>query len=151
MAFKTIVAAGLMALSMAFVPTAAEAKTRVVIGIGNGWVGPGFGVSGCYGRHHRRCGGGYGYGYGNGYGYGYYPQYYVQRPVVLYNDPYYYGGNRRLSCSAAKRVLARNGFNRVVARDCSGRVYAFQARRTGHSFIVRVRAANARIVDVSRL
>ena len=57
----------------------------------------------------------------------------------------------RLSCSAAKRVLARNGFNRVVARDCSGRVYAFQARRNGHSFIVRVRAANARIVDVSRL
>ena len=147
MAFKTIVAAGLMALSMAFVPTAAEAKTRVVIGIGNGWVGPGFG--GCYARRHHRCGQGYGYGYG--YGNGFYPQFYYNRPVVRYNDPYYYGGNyRRLSCGAAARIVARSGFNRVVARDCSGRVYAFKARRNGHSVIVQVRAANGRIVDVSR-
>lgn len=152
MAFKTFIAAGMMALSMAFVPATAEAKTNVVIGIGTGWAGPGFGAH-CWGRHNRHCNfyGNYpGYGY-PGYGYPYYarPYYYQPRPLYYYNDGPLYP--RRVSCNFARNVVADHGFGRIVARDCRGPVYTFRARKNGWAYIVRVRAANARIIDVQRL
>ena len=149
MAFKAIAAAGLMALSMAFLPTAAEAKTRVVIGIGNGWYGPGFGVR-CWSRRHCNFRIGYPGFYPNyypNYYPDYYPRYNMRRPAYYYDDP---GYGRRASCGFAKEVLADRGYRKIVARDCSGPVYTFRARKNGHAFIIRVKAATARIIGVSR-
>ena len=142
MAFKTFIAAGMMAVSIAFVPATAEAKTNITIGIGSGWVGPGFGAQ-CWGQHRRHCNyyGGYGY-YGHPYYNGPRPKYYYdERPVRP----------RRVSCGLARDIVADHGFRRVVARDCSGRVYSFRARKNGWAYIVSVNARNGRIVDVQRL
>ena len=140
MAFKTIVAAGMMALSMAFVPATAQAETNVTIGIGTGWVGPGYGDR-CWSRRH--CNyyyGGHGY-YGHPYYNGPRPRYYDDVPVRP----------RRVSCGLARDIVADHGFRRVVARDCNGRVYSFRARKNGWSYIVSVSSRNGRIVDVQRI
>ena len=53
MALKTTIAAGLAAITMAlFAGNAAEAKTKVVIGIGTG----GWGAHSCWGGWRRNCG-----------------------------------------------------------------------------------------------
>lgn len=144
MAFKTLLAAGFAALTLAFAPVPqAEAKTNVHIGIGigtGGWVDP------CWGNSGRRC--------------GWRPRphyfYYVprHRPLYYYDDDRYDYVHRpvrhRLTCHAARNLVDRSGFNSVRTRECRGEVYTFRARKKGHNYVVKVNAYSRRIVAVSR-
>lgn len=138
MTLKGVAAAGLVALSMALAPQAAEAKTKVYVGIGTGFYGPGW--NDCWGRPHIYCGPHY-----------YYPRY---RPYYFYEpDNYYYRkpySYRRLSCVAARNMVRNRGYRNVVARDCTGTVYSFRAVRAGHRVIVNVSAQTGRITSVRR-
>ena len=139
MAFKTIVAAGLAAVTLAFMPMSqAEAKTRIVIGIGT--PGFGYGNSYCY-NHPRRCG-----------GYHPRPHYYYtpQHPRVHYYDDYA-PVRRKLSCGAARNVVDDFGFNKVAASECKGAVYTFRASKKGHRYVVKVNAHTGRIVGTGRI
>lgn len=139
MAFKSIVAAGLAALTLAFMPAPqAEAKTKVVISIGT----PGFGYGSSYCYHHpRRC--------------GYWtprPHYYYvprHRPIYYYDD--YEPIRRKLSCGAARNLVDHSGFNKVRASECRGKVYTFTASRKGHRFVVKVNSLTGRIIGTSRI
>lgn len=149
MAFKSVLAAGVLALTMAVglgaAPAPAEAKTKVIIGIGAG--------NGCWNRPYRLCGWRpHHHFYLNNHFYqpgysGYY----------LYGDDYYaprrykkvaYG---KFSCSAAKSMLRDRGFNKVAARDCSGTHYSFKARKNGRPYIVKFNAVNGAITGVNRI
>lgn len=138
MALKSTIAAALFALTMVFVPGApeAEAKTKVVIGIGTGpYVGH------CYNRNGRRC--------------GWHPRphhfYYVPRHRPVYYYDYRAPAVHKMSCRSAARMVDHSGFNKVKARDCSGKIYSFRARKKGHNYIVKVNAYTRRIIGVGRI
>ena len=140
MALKTTLAAGLAALTLLFMPaTQAEAKTKVVIGIGTPYVGGGYyyGGGNCW-RGNWRCRA------VPRYGYGYAPV----RP--LYYNGYGYG-NGRMSCATARNVVDRNGYNNVRANECRGDIYSFTASRKGARYIVKVNARNGNIVSRGRI
>lgn len=104
---KTLIAAGLIAMSSMTIPTVAEAKTRIGIYFGvpfyDGALRPG-------------------YLYEPNYGW-YAPEY---RNTVRRNY-----GNARVSCDQAARHLRNAGYRNVVATDCVGRTYQFRARKNG--------------------
>jgi hypothetical protein len=136
MALKTTIAAGLAAITMAlFAGNAAEAKTRVVIGIGTG----GWGAHSCWGWH-RRC--------------GWHPRagYYYHTPgrVVIYSNVHN-GGRKALSCASARRVVDRGGYNGVKTNDCRGDVYTFNARKNGKLYRVKVNARTGNIIGSGRM
>lgn len=145
MAFKTLIAAGFAALTLAFLPVpAAEAKTKVNIGIAigsPGWVGT------CYTRRGYRC------------GYNSYPHYFYYAPrhrPVYYYDYYDYRRpavvkrSHKMTCGAAARLVGGSGFNSVRARECKGDVYTFRGRKKGHNYVVKVNAHSRRIIGVAR-
>ena len=88
------------------------------------------------------------------------PHYYVNPGVVYYGRPHHYYYDepdyyrphrpRVASCAIARNVVRDHGFRKVVARDCSGRIYSFGGRKNGKSYIIRVKASSARIVDIDR-
>ncbi len=141
MAIKTLIAAGLAAATFAFMPvTPAEAKTKIVIGIGTPGYYDGYGNDYCY-RHPRRCG-------------GYAPRphyYYVPRHRPVYDDYDYEPVRRKLSCRAAANLVDDSGFNKVRISECQGRIYTFTASRKGHRFVVKVNAVSQRIIGTSRI
>lgn len=55
----------------------------------------------------------------------------------------------RGSCGHGLRIVNRR-FNRVSARDCNGRVYAYTGWRNGRRFLIRMDSYNGRIIDVQR-
>ena len=70
-------------------------------------------------------------------------------PDYQFNDNYgwyrpghrmnsYSGYNNRLSCNEARRIVRRNGFQDVRARECQGRTYTFTALRRGYQILVYV-------------
>lgn len=136
MALKTTIAAALAALTMTFfaVP-AADAGTKVVIGVGNfGW-----GVHSCWGWP-RRCGWHPRHNY-----YHYTPRFHGKTVVHLGGN----GGhakNYRVSCAKAGNIVARNGYGAVRINDCRGSVYTFNARKNGKFHRVRVNAWNGHII-----
>lgn len=76
-----------------------------------------------------------GWRYYDGYGWYDYGRYGDFRP---YRDPYYGG---KLTCKQARRMVDRNGYHDVDARDCSGRTYSFRAtNRKGKRVTVYVNA-----------
>ncbi len=121
---KTLLVAASLAVGIAFSVQAAEAKTRVFIGIG--------GFPGGY------CNG-YDYPFGCG-GYGYFPH-------RVYHDPYPYI-RRGISCREAGLRLRDRGYRNVVARDCRGSTYGYTARKRGGPVSIRVNAYNGRIILV---
>jgi len=140
MAFKSLVAAGVMALAAMSAPTVAEAKTNIIIGIGSGYAGP--------------C------GYGPYYKCGWRPhapRYYYRPGYYFYDgypDYYYDYGHkhgRKVSCERARSIIADRGFRKIVARDCKGTSYSFRARKNGHNYLVKFNAVNRRITSISRL
>lgn len=144
MALKTTLAAGLAAITMLFMPVgAAEAKTKIVIGIGIGT--PGLGGYYC-GKHNWRC-------RSHPYVGGYYVK--PRLPLIYYGGGYYGGGynvgGRKLSCAAARNIVDHSGYNKVKANDCSGKVYSFVASRKGHRVLVRVNARNGNIISSNRI
>ena len=74
-----------------------------------------------------------GWRYYDGYGWYDYGRYGAFRP---YNN--YYG--RKLTCNQARRMVDRNGYSKVEARDCQGRTYSFRASRNGKRHTVYVNA-----------
>lgn len=79
-----------------------------------------------------------GWRYYNGYGWYDYGRYGNFRP-----DPYY---NAKLTCRQAARIVDRNGYDNVDAKDCSGRTYSFRATtRKGKRVNVYVNAYNGNI------
>lgn len=104
---KTLIAAGMIAASSMALPTVAEAKTRIGIY---------FGVPFYNGALDND------YLYDQRYGW-YAPEY---RNQVRLNF-----GNSRATCRQAARQLRNAGYRKVVARDCTGRTYEFQARKNG--------------------
>ena len=82
-----------------------------------------------------------GWRYYEGYGWYDYGRYGAFRPY--YRDPYY---GRKLTCSQARRLVDRNGYHDVDARDCSGRTYSFRAdNRKGKRVTVYVNAYTGEI------
>ena len=136
MALKTTIAAGLAAITMTlFAGSAAEAKTRVVIGIGNfGW-----GVQSCWGRQ-RHCGWHPRQNY-----YHYTPRHHGKTVVYLGGNGGHAKGNR-VSCAKASALVVRKGYNGVRINDCRGGVYTFNARKNGKFHRVRVNAYNGHII-----
>ena len=63
-----------------------------------------------------------GWRYYDGYGWYEYGRYGDFNPSYD-NNP----SDRKMSCSQARRMVDRSGYNNVDARDCSGRTYAFRA------------------------
>lgn len=107
---KSLIAALVALPLLAFAPPSAKAG-GVDIGVGIGIGDPDY------------------YGPGPGY----FDDDYEYRPRRYYRDrPRRFG---RLSCGEARRLVRRNGFRNVSARDCSGGTYSFNATRRG----VRVR------------
>jgi hypothetical protein len=119
---KTFLMAASIAVGVAFSGQAAEAKTRVFIGIGGGY-------GGYCATHYDpyRCG---------GYGF-------VPRPI--YREPFY---GRGISCRDVAWRLRDRGYRNVVARDCRGSTYNFTARKRGGPVQIRVNAYNGRVISV---
>jgi hypothetical protein len=141
MALKSTIAAALAAVTMLLLPAgAAEAKTRVVIGIGT----PGWGVgywNGPYcGPNHWRCRVAPRYGY-----------YRVVPPAPVYYYGYAGPVRGKVSCGLARNIVDGSGYNNVRARDCSGRIYSFTGTRKGLRYVVRVNAYNGRIIGSGRI
>ncbi len=135
MALKTIVAAGIAALTMAFAAGSADAKTKIVIGIGTpGYYGGGY----CW-NHPYRC---------RPAPRPLYYNYYVNPgPVIYYRDR---RPARKMSCGRAADLVASR-FNRVAVRECSGPVYTFTGQRYGKRYIVKVDAFARRIIGTGRI
>jgi hypothetical protein len=106
---KTMIGAGLLALTSMAVPTIAEAKTRIGIY---------FGVPFYDGAVRN--------------GYLYEPNYGWYAPEYRYKVRRNYG-NSRVSCNQAARHLRNSGYRNVVATDCVGRIYQFRATRNGNT------------------
>jgi hypothetical protein len=148
MKLKTLAVAALAVTGLTLGVGAADAKTRVHIGVGIGNQCDVYGN--CYG-------GGYDPGYG-GYdpGYGYYDSGYPQDDSVYRHhrrhydnyDEQDYGG---LSCGEARRLVRNEGFRHVQAEDCSGRRFSFTGWRHGDEFAIRVSARSGQIISVRPL
>lgn len=56
-----------------------------------------------------------------------------------------------LSCEKATEVVASYGFSSVEASGCSGKVYAFNAKRGGKSFAIKLNPASGQLTEVKKL
>jgi hypothetical protein len=142
---KTLLVAAGVALGVALSGQAAEAKTRVFIGIGgfpggycDGYLDP-YRCGGYRRFPHRYYGAPYPYGGFGGQGY---------LPRHVYRDPYVRDG---ISCRGASSILRDRGYRNVVARDCRGATYNFTARGSRGPVSVRVSAYNGSILAVRRI
>jgi hypothetical protein len=127
--FKKILLAAGLAAAFSVSAQVAEAKVKVVIGIGQ----PG---GYCYYNYDPfRCG-----------GYGYYPRpgYFVPHPGYDYGDGY----GDRVSCREARGILRDRGFRDVRTTDCGGKLHSFIARKKGGVFRINVYSRNGRIHSV---
>jgi hypothetical protein len=118
--FRSLIVAGSIALGVlggVAITAPAQADVRVYLGVPFHpyQVGPGW-------------------RYYDGYGWYDYGRYGAFRP---YNNGYY---PRKLTCNQARRMVDRNGYSKVDARDCSGRTYSFRASRNGKRHTVYVNA-----------
>jgi hypothetical protein len=140
MKLKTFAVAAFAAAGLVLGAGAADAKTKVRIGIGDN--------CGLYGENCLIPSPGDGYDGGYDQDTGIY--YRHQRPRYRddNDDDDDYG---RLSCGEARRMVRRQGFRRVQADDCSGRRYRFTAFRRGEAFSIRVSARSGRIVSIRPL
>ncbi len=130
----SFIAASLMALGLTIGAVAAEAKTRVHIGIGVGHpyydcVNPGY-VDFC------------GLGiYRGGFYRDFHSPYYNPR-YRFFNEPRYRRGH---GCSDAARAIRSAGYRNVKATDCVGRHLGFSATKRGKVYKLRVDSVTGRI------
>jgi hypothetical protein len=135
MALKSAIAAGIVAVTLAFLPgTAAEAGTNITIGIGTGWGDP------CWGYPGHRC--------------GWRPRPHHFHVIPRHRPVYYYDyrepAYHKMSCGRIRNMLEDRGYHRIRARDCQGKHYSFRARKNGHNYFVTVNAYSGAIVGRSR-
>lgn len=60
-------------------------------------------------------------------------------------------GSGPLTCEKATEVVAGFGFSTVEASSCSGKVYAFNAKRGGKSFAIKLDSASGQLTEVRKL
>ena len=60
-------------------------------------------------------------------------------------------GSGPLTCEKATQVVAGFGFSSVEASSCSGKVYAFNAKRGGKSFAIKLDPASGELTEVKKL
>ena len=84
---------------------------------------------------------------------GYYGNnYYYDDPY--YDDPYYNAPSyrpSRYSCSQIRNMLRRQGYRRIRAHDCTGKVYTFIAYAGHKRYKLRIRSKNASIKTRKRI
>lgn len=56
-----------------------------------------------------------------------------------------------LSCEKATSVVSGYGFSSVEASTCSGKLYAFNAKRGGNSFAIKLDPASGELTEVKKL
>ncbi len=56
-----------------------------------------------------------------------------------------------LSCEKATLVVSSFGFSSVEASSCIGRIYAFNAKRDGKTFAIKLDAASGELTEVRKL
>lgn len=56
-----------------------------------------------------------------------------------------------LSCEKATAVVAGFGFSSVEASSCSGKLYAFNAKRGGKNFAIKLDPASGQLTEVKKL
>lgn len=56
-----------------------------------------------------------------------------------------------LTCDKATEVVSSYGFSSVEAASCTGRLYAFNARRGGRSFAIKLDSASGELTEVKKL
>ncbi len=57
---------------------------------------------------------------------------------------YIRSARRNMSCGQARSIVRDQGFRSVVARECNGRTYTFNARRNNQRVIVYINARTGR-------
>lgn len=128
--FRTTLAAGMMAASMAAFAGAADAKTSVHIGVGIGV--PGWSDERCYwdydGRYCDMI---------------YRPPGFIEPPRYHYPD--YYG---RVSCREARQIVREEGFRRVRTESCGGKYHRFIGYRYGEPYLIKVRSRTGEIRSI---
>ncbi|MFO1132037.1 MAG: hypothetical protein U1E16_08515 [Hyphomicrobiales bacterium] len=60
-------------------------------------------------------------------------------------------GDGPLTCESATQVVAGFGFSSVEASSCSGKIYAFNAKRGGKSFAIKLDPASGELTEVKKL
>jgi hypothetical protein len=60
-------------------------------------------------------------------------------------------GSGPLTCESATQVVAGFGFSSVEASSCSGKIYAFNAKRGGKSFAIKLDPASGQLTEVKKL
>jgi hypothetical protein len=56
-----------------------------------------------------------------------------------------------ISCDKATKVITGYGFSEVKSLDCKGQVYAFNAKRDGKAFSIKLNATNGELTEVKKL
>ncbi|MFM8747228.1 MAG: hypothetical protein ACKOED_11265 [Aestuariivirga sp.] len=56
-----------------------------------------------------------------------------------------------MSCEQATSVVSGFGFSSVEAANCSGKLYAFNAKRDGKSFVIKLDPASGELKEVKKL
>ena len=56
-----------------------------------------------------------------------------------------------MSCEKATAVVSGFGFSSVEAASCSGKLYAFNAKRDGKSFAIKLDPASGELKEVKKL
>jgi hypothetical protein len=56
-----------------------------------------------------------------------------------------------ISCEQATAVVSGFGFSSVEAASCSGKVYAFNAKRDGKSFAIKLDSTSGELTEVKKL
>ena len=71
-----------------------------------------------------------------------------------YDDPYYSAPSykpRRYSCGQIRNMLRQQGYRRIRAHDCTGKVYTFIAFAGHKRYKLRIRSKNASIKTRKRI
>jgi hypothetical protein len=56
-----------------------------------------------------------------------------------------------ITCDKATKVITGYGFSDVKSLDCKGQVYAFNAKRDGKTFAIKLNAKNGELTEVKKL
>jgi hypothetical protein len=59
--------------------------------------------------------------------------------------------SRGMSCDKAGQIITGYGFTSVKPQSCTGKVYAFNATRSGKNYLVKLSAANGELTEVKKI
>ena len=56
-----------------------------------------------------------------------------------------------ISCDKAQKIVAGYGFANVKPMTCSGQVFAFNAKRSGNTYVIKLNSASGELTEVDRV